>query len=541
VVSDHGDCYWWDEAQRIWFESDSSRLQCQFLEFCRQTVSAEECSLHLESIQSAIKRTKPNGEEEVISDPMLITMLKSAHKHSEKLNDGCFSSAYRKLLIIGLKDHRFEDLIDTDAPDAFPARGGMLVNLRTGMVRPRVSTDHFSFESPASFCRGFNGYRNAETFLLRICGGVPPEEVHLPGTSAQVPTADTQRRARNMLRSLQVHLGYLLTGQSIEKKFIQHHGISNTGKSTLWGLLKKILANFHTVVSPALITAMTKTRNAHEHTAGFEPSFGKRVVTCEEVPEGTVINDALMKLFTSGGLDHLPVRGCGVRGTRMLNLKFKIALVLNELAKMAKNVDHSIVKRALVYAYQTQFDPTSEESKKVARQAETEEFMDEMFSYLVEGSIIWYQEEQTPPCAIVDEATQEYQHAESPIDAFLHERCTRRMSADPTLQPLRIHKETLLMECQKWYKEKAENGTSGYEMGNIWPKKQDLKRLMTGRGFMEKQMKSPHAVPHLRLGDVDVEMLLCFCVSDRWKIQLLLLHECVKFCIVARILASVCG
>ena len=484
VVSDHGDCYRWDEAQRIWTKSDSSQLECHFLQFCSRIVSAEESSLHIESIKSVIKRTQRNGEEEVINDPMLATMLKNAHKHSKKLNEGGFATTYRKLLIVGLRDHRFEAAVNTDAPDAFPIRGGMLLDLRSGVVRPRVSTDHFSFESPASFRRGLNDYRNAETFLLRICGGVPPEEECLSGA----PTADKQRRARNMLRSLRIHLGYLLTGQSSEKKFLQHHGLTNTGKSTLWTLLKQMLAEFHTVLSPALITAMAKPRNGHEHSAGFEPLFGRRVVTCEEVPPDTYINEALMKLFSSGGLDHMPIRGCGARETRILNLRFKIVLVLNELVKFAENADAASVKRALIYAYQTQFDPSSKESEAVKELIKTQEFLDELFSYLVEeGSILWYQE-GTPSCEIVNEATQEYQHSESPIEAFLVERCTRTASADPKLQPLRIRKDILFTICEAWYKEKAEAGSSGYDVGKIWPKKHDLKKLMIARGFVEKQM-----------------------------------------------------
>lgn len=487
VVSDHGDCYRWDKAQRIWSKSDSSQLDCDFLQFCNRTVLAEEGSLHIESIKSGIKRTRRNGEEEVINDPMLEKMLQFARTHSKKLSEGCFATTFRKLLIVGLKDHSFEAAVNTDAPDAFPIRGGMLLDLRKGTVRPRVSTDHFTFESPASFRRDLNGYRNAATFLLRICGGVPPEEEHLPSA----PTADKQRRALNMLRSLQIHLGYLLTGQWAEKKFLQHYGLTNTGKSTLWKLMKKMLAAFHTAVSPALITAMAKPRSGHEHSAGFEPLFGKRVVTCEEVPADTLINEALMKLFSSGGLDDMPVRGCGVRETRILSLRFKLVLILNEMVRFAENADPASVKRALIYAYQTQFDPTSREAQAVGALIETQEFLDEMFSYLVEGSIIWYQE-GTPECEIGTEVTQEYQHCESPIEAFLYERCTRTASADPKLQPLRIYKDTLLTQCETWYKEKAEAGSSGYEIGKIWPKKQNLKKLMTARGFTEKQVLDEH-------------------------------------------------
>lgn len=484
VVSDHGDCFYWDKVQRIWSKSDATRLDCEFLKLCNDMVGAEESSLHLETVQTGIKRSKPNGDEEVIADPMVATMLKSAHQHSKRLNEGSFASTYRKLLIVGLRDPRFEELVDTDAPDFFPIRGGMLLDLRTGEVRPRVSTDHFSFESVACFHRDLNGYQNAETFLLRICGGVPPQEEHLPGA----PSADTQRRARNMLRSLQVNLGYLLTGQATEKSFLQHHGVSNTGESTVWGLMKKMMSEFHTVVSPALITAMAKPRNGHEHSAGFEPLFGKRLVTCEEVPQNLQVDSALLKLFTSGGLDHLPVRGCGARETRILDLKFKIVLVLNQRVKFAENVDHATVKRALVYAYQTQFDRSSPASQNVAGMVESQWFLDEFFSYLAEGAIFWYKG-GTPDCEIVTEATKEFQHSESPIDAFIDEWCTRVPSADSNAQPLRIEKDTLLKECKAWYKEAAEAGASGYEVGRDWPKKHDLKRLLADRNIFEKQVK----------------------------------------------------
>jgi hypothetical protein len=167
VVNNQGDCYCWNETKRIWNESSADQLICVFLHFCKRIVSDEESNLHLESIQNLIKRTKPTGEEEFINDPMLDTMLKRARKHSDKLSDGTFAPTYRKMLVVGLKDHTFADTVNMDAPDAFPIRGGLLLNLRTGEVRPRVSTDHFTFESPASFRRNLNGYKNAETFLLR--------------------------------------------------------------------------------------------------------------------------------------------------------------------------------------------------------------------------------------------------------------------------------------------------------------------------------------------------------------------------------------
>jgi hypothetical protein len=499
VVNNQGDCYCWNETKRIWNESSADQLICVFLHFCKRIVSDEESNLHLESIQNLIKRTKPTGEEEFINDPMLDTMLKRARKHSDKLSDGTFAPTYRKMLVVGLKDHTFADTVNMDAPDAFPIRGGLLLNMRTGEVRPRVSTDHFTFESPASFRRNLNGYKNAETFLLRLCGGAPPGKEHeLHPERSSMTIESLQKRAYGMLKSLQIHLGYLLTGEWSEKKFLQHYGLTDTGKSTLWGLFKTMLADFHTAISPALITEMTRERNGHEHTAGFVPLFGKRVITVEEVPAGTIINETLMKLFSSGGLDCMPVRGCAAKETRLLNLKFKIILVLNEKVKFAENVNPATVKRSGIYAYQTQFDRSSEQCKALAKIINTQDFLDELFSYCVEGSFKWYELGETPSCDIVDEATQEYQHAESPMDAFLHEQCIIMLKTNSE-NPPSIKKDDLRKACNEWFAAKIEAGR--YEGGKInWPTMQDLKKLMTARGFQEKQVSEGGHKPYCFIG-----------------------------------------
>ena len=76
---------------------------------------------------------------------------------------------------------------------------------------------------------------------------------------------------------------------STEIKFLQRHGLTNTGKSALRDILRKITAN--------------------TNAASFEPLLGKRVVpvTCEEVPSSTLslVNEALMILCTSIPVDSM--------------------------------------------------------------------------------------------------------------------------------------------------------------------------------------------------------------------------------------------
>lgn len=53
----------------------------------------------------------------------------------------------------------------------------------------------------------------------------------------------------------------------------------------------------------------------------------------------------------------------------------------------------------------------------------------------------------------------------------------------------RISKDELLEECKTWYQNKVTEGY--YEGTKTWPKKQDLKKLMTARQFVEKQVVIP--------------------------------------------------
>jgi phage/plasmid-associated DNA primase len=212
-----------------------------------------------------------------------------------------------------------------------------------------------------------------------------------------------------------------------------------------------------------------------------------RVVTVEELDENTTLSAGQLKNFTSGGIDSLPVRGCGEAKTRSVQVFFKLIVVSNHKARFGKNVGPASIGRALIYAYQTQFDPQSEPSKEAVKLLQSTEFLDEIFSWLVEGSMEWYRLGSTPPCNICMEETEKYKHEESPLDAFL-DHCTETPTADmseATRQGFYVTKTQLREKCKAWYQDQVKKGV--YEPRDF-PKLQELKTLMEARNYKERQI-----------------------------------------------------
>jgi phage/plasmid-associated DNA primase len=219
------------------------------------------------------------------------------------------------------------------------------------------------------------------------------------------------------------------------------------------------------------------------------------VVLVAELDAELRLNEALVKLFTSGGADKLSVRGCGVAEVRAVDIFFKLILISNHLVRLSEHVDRATLGRVNIYSYQTQFDIASPVAQAVQRMIEKVEFHDEVFSWLVEGAMKWYQLGHTPVCQISDEAKKNYEAEQSPLDAFLAdtEWCERVPPACTANEKneYKVSKSMLLERCTKWYQSKT---AEGIYPPRVFPKIQELKRFMEERGFREQQGLFPTGV-----------------------------------------------
>ena len=513
VTAESGACYIWNEETALWQSSGPSQLDSMFLAMASKALGQGEANLHMEYLNSRVKC----GEEDVNKDQMLAVMLENVRKLTRKIAEGTISSTFRKAIVSSLMDADFRSRVNCESPRLYPIRDGWIIDLQSGEMRKRTSDDLFSFETKVMYRPGLNEYRSVIRFFVPICGGEVEGQYRIGvGDIADLETAIQQAReqantrcesceaqqdqceecpwkvryrALQMLHSLQIHLGYCLTGECKERAYMQHWGKKSSGKSTLWAIMDQIMGRFIAWVRPELITAMKHQRSAHDHTAAFLDLIGRRVLLAAELAPGTKMNEELIKLLSSGGEDKLTMRGCGATEMRSEKLNGKLIFVTNHLVHFSKHFDAATIDRDVVWKYQKQFDHESDEAKTMKTLIRAPEFLDEVFSWLVEGAKQWYVRGSTPHCDISKEATNEHKDEQSPLDAFLRARCDlppKDASAEQR-KTYMVSKAVLRHQCHEWYKKQREEEHK-YEDGDPnFPKLHELKRLMEARDFVEKK------------------------------------------------------
>jgi len=94
-----------------------------------------------------------------------------------------------------------------------------------------------------------------------------------------------------MMTLVQEMLGYLLIADRRKKMSFWLHGVSNSGKSQLVGLIREMLKPLHCTIDM---------NQLGENKFLLEGIVGKRVITFTEANSGSVLNDALFKSLVGG-------------------------------------------------------------------------------------------------------------------------------------------------------------------------------------------------------------------------------------------------
>lgn len=98
-------------------------------------------------------------------------------------------------------------------------------------------------------------------------------------------------------RQVQRDLGLSLTGAQLDEVLSIWYGTGSNAKSTTAEVLRQILGDYATAAAPNLLIA----KKHESHPTELADLFGKRMVTSEEVPEGSSLDEAKVKSLTGGG------------------------------------------------------------------------------------------------------------------------------------------------------------------------------------------------------------------------------------------------
>lgn len=148
-----------------------------------------------------------------------------------------------------------------------------MVDLRTGEVRPFDRTDLFTKNTRVRYERGFQMKKWLD-FMETVTDG-----------------------DKELQEYLQMSAGYTLTGSVQEECFFIVSGYRQTGKSTFVTALESALGSYHQTASSELFMKKWGKEPPRDELVKLA---GSRMVASEEIPEGAIFDDALLKRITGG-------------------------------------------------------------------------------------------------------------------------------------------------------------------------------------------------------------------------------------------------
>jgi putative DNA primase/helicase len=200
------------------------------------------------------------------------------------------------------------------------------------------------------------------------------------------------------------------------------HGAGANGKSTLIGVLRRLLGDF--AVTAAFDTFMRqRDRGPRNDLARLHRA---RLVTAAESGEGRRLDEATVKEITGG--DTIAARF--LYGEHFeFKPEFKLVLVTNHRPQVDGD-DDAIWRRLRLFPFEQSFE--GREDRALTEKLEAE--LPGILAWAVSGCLEW-QEEGLGEAAAVTHATAEYRQDEDVLGAFLAERCV--MQGDVPKQELR--------------------------------------------------------------------------------------------------------
>lgn len=293
-----------------------------------------------------------------------------------------------------LEDAEFITKINLQ-PDLLPIRGGLVVDLKTGITSQRNRLHNFTFECPVGIDRDTAKRELVEKFMLDICCG----------------DAD-------LLRYLQVSLGYCITGRVTEKAvFVWWGDLGDNGKSTLMNLLKAVLGNYCKSASKSVFI---KTKSDSKLTPEREVLKDTRLVVFSETAADDTLNDEVLKM--ASGDDVIKVNP-KYESEYEFRSYAKLLIASNHKPKINVS-DAAMVKRVKLIPFLTKFisapSAPNERFRDVQLVARMEsDLLDAFFTWILEGAKKWYEGGLVDIPAVMQKERDNYLAENDEIGEFL--------------------------------------------------------------------------------------------------------------------------
>jgi len=262
------------------------------------------------------------------------------------------------------------------------------VDLTTGNLRPHNPTDLITKLSPVDYIPG----AKCERWLQFI------DEI-----------MDGDREAADFL---QRWLGYCITGETYEQRWLMFYGKGHNGKGTICRNLPLILGQYATATPPDTFMVKRQTGGIPSDIARLR---GVRLIVAGDMPESREFDAGLLKSFT----------GEDILVARFMHKDFfefrptgKLTFSGNKKPSVKDN-SFGFWRRALILPFPREFDGEAHDPKLDSK-LQTE--ASGILAWLIQGCLAWQREGLNPPASVI-EAVREYRDDNDILADFLREYC----------------------------------------------------------------------------------------------------------------------
>lgn len=245
-------------------------------------------------------------------------------------------------------------------------------------------------------------------------------------------------------KSLQLYLqrmiGYCMTAYTKEQCMFFLYGNGSNGKSVFVDTIAYMLGEYAASCQPETVMMRDRNNTARGDLARLKSA---RMVVTSEPNDGCRLDEGIVKQMTGGTENKLTARFLYGREFEF-SPEFKIVMSTN-YKPVIKGTDNGIWRRVRLIPFTAEFTKENRDpqlTEKLRRE------LPGILNWAIAGAVGWCKE-GLPPCAIIDEAGQEYRSEMDRVQQFLDD-CTTRSESSST-------QASTLYKCYKaWCSEQGD-------------------------------------------------------------------------------------
>jgi P4 family phage/plasmid primase-like protien len=352
-----------------------------------------ECDKNKQLLKELAKQTGQKIDIKKNSDCSCdVSILK---KLSKSFDNSKYIDDIRKRFYGSMVDKNIEEKLNIK-PDILSLKDGKKINLKTLEISDKTQDDYCTFGCDVEYVEETP---NANRFFQDIM----PDETN-----------------REFLRKV---LGYMISGDTKARKFQTWYGHGSNGKSVLLSLLKKIMNTYYCTADKNVFCKSTFS-NASGASPHLYSLLGKRIIAYSEGETSDNFELDFSVLKNISGEDPIRCRALYKDQIEFLS-QGKLVLASNYVPPLTS--EQAIKDRSIIIFFDSRFTdkPTKDEILKDCDFVDKlhNEYLNEVFSWIVKGSKIYYQDRKIEMTKEFKERTETLVNGEDSIQTFFNNKC----------------------------------------------------------------------------------------------------------------------